>query len=166
MSIKDKYNEEAIGKIKTLAEEIDFTMFITNLEKAPLHAVPMSTKKVDHQGNIWFLTSIKHDTATHIHENEKVQLIYSKPANMEFLNLYGEAHLVADGLIIKDLYQSSDDSWFEGPDDPNVRAIVVNPKEAQYWEPKSNKVITLFKMAYGAITGKKVDISREGELLP
>lgn len=166
MSIKDKYNEEAIEKIKTLAEEIDFTMFITNLEKAPLHAVPMSTKKVDNQGNIWFLSSTAHETVKHIQQNVKVQLLYSKPRNMEFLNLYGEAHLVADKVIIKDLYQSTDDSWFNGADDPKIRAIVVNPKEAQYWEPKSNKAVTLFKMAYGAITGNKVDISREGELRP
>ncbi|NEN23147.1 pyridoxamine 5'-phosphate oxidase family protein [Cryomorpha ignava] len=166
MSIKDKYNEEAIEKIKDLAEAIDFTMFITNLENAPLHSVPMSTKKVDNQGNIWFLTSIEHDTAKHIAQNEKVQLIYSKPGNMEFLNLYGEAHLVADRVIIKDLYQSADDSWFDGDGDPKIRAIVVNPKEAQYWEPKSNKAVTLFKMAYGAITGNKVDISQEGELRP
>ena len=166
MSVKDKYNDEAIEKIKSLAEGIDFTMFITNLEHAPLHAVPMSTKKVDNQGNIWFLTSIEHDTAKHIEHNEKVQLIYSKPGSMEFLNLYGEAHLVSDRLIIKDLYQSTDDSWFDGDDDPKIRAIVVNPKEAQYWEPKSNKAVTLFKMAYGAITGKKVDVSREGDLKP
>lgn len=166
MSVKDKYNEEAIEKIKNLAEEIDFTMFITNLEHTPLHAVPMSTKKVDNQGNIWFLSSIDHDTVKHIEQNVQVQLIYSKPSNMEFLNLYGEAHLVSDKLIIKDLYQSTDDSWFDGDDDPKIRAIVVNPKEAQYWEPKSNKAVTLFKMAYGAITGKKVDISREGDLKP
>jgi len=166
MSVKDKYSEEAIEKIKELAEDIDFTMFITNLGSAPLHAVPMSTKKVDHQGNIWFLSSIEHDTVKNIGQNAKVQLIYSKPGNIEFLNLYGEAHLVADSVIIKDLYQTTDDSWFEGANDPNIRAIVVNPKEAQYWEPRSNKVITLFKMAYGAITGNKVDISREGSLNP
>lgn len=166
MSVKDKYNTEAIEKIKDLAEGIDFSMFITNLDRIPLHAVPMSTKKVDHQGNIWFLSSIDNDLTKNIDQNPKVQLIYSKPGNMEFLSLYGEAHLVADSVIIRDLYQSTDDTWFDGPEDSKIRAIVVNPKEAQYWEPKNNKAITLFKMAYGAITGKKMDIAQEGELKP
>ena len=166
MSVKDKYNKEAIEKIKGLVEGIDFSMFITNLEKTPLHAVPMSTKKVDHQGNIWFLSSIEHDTTKNIEQNPKVQLKYSKPGNMEFLSLYGEAHLVADTVIIKDLYQTTDDTWFDGSEDSRIRAIVVNPKEAQYWEPKSNKAVTLFKKTYGTITGKKMDIGREGELKP
>ena len=166
MSINNKYNEEAIEKIRELAEDIDICMFLSDFESAPLNAAPMSTKKVDKQGNIWFLSNVEHDTVTNIQKSVKVQLIYGKPDNIEYLSLFGEARVVVDKLIIKDLYQKSDDSWFDGADDPQIRAIVVNPKEAQYWEPKSNKAVTLFKMAYGAVSGNKVDVNKQGNLHP
>ncbi len=106
MSINNKYNEEAIEKIKSLIEDIDICMFLTDLESAPLNAAPMSTKKVDKQGHVWFLSSVEHDTVTNIKKDVKVQLVYSKPKDMEFLSLFGEARVVVDKLIIKDLYQN------------------------------------------------------------
>ena len=166
MSINNKYNEEAIEKIKELVEDIDFCMFLSDFDSVPINAAPMSTKKVDKQGHIWFLSSIEHDTVTNVQKDLRAQLIYSKPGDMEFLTVAGEARIVVDQLIIKDLYQKSDDSWFDGADDPQIRAIVVNPKEAKYWEPKSNKAVTLFKMAYGALTGNQVDMGKEGNLRP
>jgi len=166
MSVKNEYNKEAKAKIKELAEGIDFNMFFSKLDEIPIHAIPMSTKKVDALGDIWFLSSIKHDHVQNILASSEVQLAYGKPNSMEFLSLFGQARIVEDRRIFEDLYQSTDDSWFDGVNDPNLRAIAVTPMEAQYWEPKSNKAVSLFKMAYGALTGSKVDVSREGELRP
>ncbi len=166
MSKEDKYNEEAKEKIKALVESIDFTMFITRLDVAPLNAAPMSTKKVDAHGEIWFLSSRTHDTVMNIEHGTNVQLCYSDPGKMEFLSIFGEGRIVEDKSILKLLYQDTDDAWFDGVDDPNLRAIAVMPKQAQYWEPKNGKVISLLKMAYGAATGKKVELGNEGKLKP
>lgn len=46
------YDKEAISKVKEMAEPIDFTMMATNLSQQPIHAIPMSTKKVDDNGFI------------------------------------------------------------------------------------------------------------------
>ena len=56
-------------------------------------------------------------------------------------------------------------AWFhEGKDDPNLSLIKVAPEHAYYWEPKQNKMVTLFKMAAAAVSGKDMEIGREGSL--
>ncbi len=164
MSTENLNSKEAREKLKDLAESIDFAMLASDLTKKPLHVIPMSTKKVDDQGNIWFLTSVDHEHVAHIQKDNDVHLIYSKPGNFEFLNVYGKASIVNDKTILETLYQSSDDSWFDGKSDPKLRALSIKPMHAYYWNPKSNKFISLIKMGYGAVTGNKVDISQEGNL--
>ena len=65
---------------------------------------------------------------------------------------------------MEDLYSKVDDTWFRGTDDPNLSAIKVNPEEAYYWDTKSNKYVSLFKMGVSAITGDQKDIGEKGKL--
>lgn len=166
MSIENKYDKKAKEKIKTIAEDIDIAMFHTKLGEAPINVAPMSTKQIDDQGLIWFLSNINHDTVVNIQKSPEVQLSYANLSNMEFMSVYGEAFVITAKDKLKELYTDVDDTWFDGVDDPNLRAIAVLPKEANYWEPKSGKLITLLKMAYGAVTGGDVDLGLEGKLKP
>jgi len=161
MSIENAYNQEAKDKIKELAEGIDFNMMVTNLYEKPPHTQSMSTKKVDSDGNIWFLSSTKNEHLMNLQVNNEVQLLYSKPNSMKFLSVFGKADIVNDRAIFEERYQSTDDAWFEGIDYPNLRAISVSPIVAKYWEPKNNKAITLLKMAYGAVTESKTEVGKE-----
>ncbi|TDT45249.1 general stress protein 26 [Maribacter spongiicola] len=164
MATKHLFNKSAQDKIKELAEAIDFTMLATNLSKRPIHAIPMSTKKVDENGNIWFLSN-KHSTHNaNIHIDEEIHLFYAKAMSMEFMNVYGTAEILEDRSIISKFYQKSDDNWFNGENDPNITAIKVTPKDAHYWDTKNNMLISLFKMGIGAFTGEKPDLGEEGKL--
>ncbi|UII19107.1 pyridoxamine 5'-phosphate oxidase family protein [Fulvivirga ligni] len=164
MSHKDLTNKEAISKLKELVEGIDFTMMDTNLGGKPSHIVPMSTKDVDDNGNIWFLSNGDSEHNSYIKKDNAIQLIYSKPQSMEYLALFGHATILTDTDIIKKYYQSSDDAWFDGPEDPKVTAIKVVPESSYYWDTKNGKLTTLFKMGLGVITGEKQDLGVEGEL--
>ncbi|QAA80607.1 general stress protein [Aequorivita sp. H23M31] len=164
MSTKNLYSTEAKEKIKQLAEAIDYAMLATNLKAQPFHTVPMSTKEVDEDGNIWFLSN---KTSTHnanIEREKRAHLIYSDKGNYEFLSVYGRATIGSDRNKIKELYGSGDDAWFEGVDDPNITTIKVEPDDAHYWDTKNGKVISLLKMAGGAITGNEPDLGVQGNL--
>lgn len=164
MSTENLYNEEAQKKLKELVEDIDFCMMATGLTQKPLHVIPMSTKKVDSEGAIWFLSSKESDHNANIRQDEDVQLIYANPGAMEFLNLYGKASIKTEQPLLESLYSQVDDTWFDGVNDPKLTAIQFKPQHAYYWDTKSNAFVTLFKMGYGAITGEKTDIGEEGEL--
>lgn len=162
--MKHLFNQEAKDKIKELAESIDFVMMATNLSETPIHAIPMSTKKVDEDGNIWFLSGKDSTHNANIRNDTNLHLFYSKGTSMEFMNLYGTAVITTDRAIIDELYQKSDDNWFNGKEDPNVTAIKVTPKDAHYWDTKNNMLVSMLKMGIGAITGKKTDLGEEGQL--
>ncbi len=164
MATKNLSNTDAVSKLKELATSIDFALMATQLDKFPLHAIPMSTKKVDSKGNIWFLSGKDSTHNKNINKDSKVQLFYSKAMAMEFLTVYGKAEIVDDQIIVDDLYQSSDDNWFDGKTDPNISAIKVIPEDAHYWDTKDNMLISLIKMGVGTVTGEKKDLSEQGNL--
>src|SRR5690606_18831354 len=164
MSQKNLYNQEAKDKIKELAESIDFAMMCTNLQNIPFHSIPMSTKEVDEEGNIWFLSSKESHHTQHLLKDNRSVLVYSKPGNMSFLKVYGFGQIVRDKERIESLYGKMDNTWFDGVDDPKLCAIKIQPREAEYWEPKHNKVVTLFKMGVGALTNSEPDLGNTGTL--
>ncbi|RYM30847.1 general stress protein [Brumimicrobium glaciale] len=164
MSEKNLNLNESRKKLKELVESIDFAMFTSNLSKPPFHTVPMSTKKVDINGNLWFLSGRTSQHNINIQIDEKVLLNYANSGDFEFLTVYATAKIVNDKAILEDLYGKADDAWFDGVEDPNLTAICVAPEDAHYWEAKSGKLVSLLKMGVGAITGKQPDMGKEGDL--
>ncbi|MEJ1222535.1 pyridoxamine 5'-phosphate oxidase family protein [Sediminicola sp. 1XM1-17] len=164
MSIKNLFSTEAKQKIKDLAESIDFNLMAPDLKNIPIHAIPMSTKKVDENGSIWFLSTKDSNHNSNIKKDKNVHLFYANSGAFEFMNIYGHAYILDDRNIIDDLYQKSDDNWFNGKDDPNLTVIRVEPKDAHYWDTKNGMFVSLLKMGVGVLTGKKSDLGIEGEL--
>lgn len=164
MTKKDLFDPQALDKLKKLAGDIDFAMMATQLETPPFHIVPMSTKEVDSDGNIWFLSSRDSTHNRNIEADHQVQLVYSHPSNMQFLTVYGSASIVTDHARLKQLYGKSDDMWFSGVDDPKLSAIRVEPSDCFYWDTKTNSLITLLKMGSAYITGQQPDVMDQGKL--
>ncbi len=164
MSTENKYNKEAQEKVRELAKDIKVAMMATNLGKTPLSAIPMTTQKIDVEGNIWFLSSKKSDHNQDIEKDNRVQLLYSDPSSMAFLSAYGKAEIHTDKSVLQDLYSSMADNWFDGIDDPDLTAIKVIPENAYYWDTKGNKLINIFKMGVAAATNEKTDLGKKGNL--
>lgn len=164
MSTEKLNKEESKKKLRQLVEDIKIAMMITGFNRKPVSAIPMTSKKVDKEGNIWFLSLRNSDHNNDLLKNNDVQLLYSEPSDMEYLSVYGEAEITTNREILKDLYNKADDNYFEGLDDPNLTAIKVRPQEAYYWDTKTNKYVTLLKMGVGAVTGNEQDIGEKGRL--
>ena len=164
MSKNNLFNEEAKAKIKELAENIDFAMMETHLGAKPTHIIPMSTKDVDDDGCIWFLSNKNSEHNSYIDADNNIQLIYSKPGDMEFMTVFGQAFISTERPVLEKYYGKSDDAWFDGIDDPNLTAIKVIPKDAHYWDTKNGKLVSLLKMGMGALTGEKQDLGEHGNL--
>lgn len=164
MSTENLRNTEALKKMRKLVEDIDFCMMLTDLDTKPISAIPMSTKKVDEAGNIWFLSGKNSHHNSNISKDSKMQLLYSDNSDMEFISIYGSGSIHLDKDIIHDLYSKSDDAWFEDKNDPNISAIKFSPSEAYYWDTKQNKYIALLKMGMATLTGDKADVGEKGKL--
>lgn len=166
MSTENLYNQEAIDKLKQLAEKTDIGMLCTHFSISDyLHAVPMSTQEVDETGDIWFLFSSESETCKHLLLDNAVSLLYSDVRNYNFLSINGTAEVSADKSRIEKYWNKMMDGWFEkGKEDPAIRVLRVTPAEAHYWDNKTNKLVTFLKVAASAIAGEKPDVGRQGDL--
>jgi len=164
MSTKNLYNDEAKKKISDIVEDVKIAMLATNLGNKPLSVVPMYTKKIDDNGNIWFLSAMASDHNVDISKDNDVQLLYSGTSDKKFLSIYGQAQISTDQKIINDLYSKMDNAWFDGPEDANISIIKFTPTEAAYWSNDDNKLVTLFKLAKAAVTGKDQKIGTSGKI--
>lgn len=164
MSTTNMNSNEAREKMVSLVKSIKTCMFITDMNSKPLHAVPMTTKDVDEEGNIWFLSRMDSDHNTDIVKDTNVQLLYSDPSEKEFISIYGKATVSTSAEKLNSLYNKTDNAWFTGVDDPNLTAIKVIPQQAYYWDSSQNKYINLFKIGMAAVTGDKKDIGEKGKL--
>lgn len=164
MSTKNYINAEAKNKLKSLVEDIKIGMMVTGFDKKPLDAIPMTTKKVDDAGNIWFLSLRSSEHNQNIKKTGAVQLLYSKPSDMEFVSVYGTGEIFTDKDTLEKLYDNTSDNWFDGVNDPELTAIKFTPSEAYFWDTKTNKYVALLKMGVGAVTGNDQDIGEKGKL--
>lgn len=147
MSTQNLKDKEALKRMTSLVESIKTGMMVTCLDDRPLNVIPMTTKKVDDEGNIWFLSRLDSNQNCNIVQEPEVQLLYSAPSKNEFISIYGTAAVSLDPEKLKELYHKSDDAWFTGLDDPNLTAIKVTPKESYYWDEKQNNYRDLFSGA-------------------
>lgn len=164
MSEQHLFNEEATKKLKELAENIDIAMMETNLGAIPSHYFPMSTKNVDEDGYIWFLSNKNSEHNVHLDLDKNIQLVYAKPSDMQFMTVYGKATITTEKKVLEHYYEKTDDTWFNGVDDPNLTAIKVMPEDVHYWDTKNGKFVNLIKMGLGTITGNTQDLGEEGDL--
>ena len=163
---KNLASEDAIKKMKEIADKVGICMFCTNIDSAPFETRPMGTAKVDEQGYFWFLSPKESHKNEEIGAVDHVHLIYSDPSASHFMNVCGHATISQDKQKIYELWNDFDKAWFtEGKDDPRITVICVKPTKAYYWDTKYGKAVTLLAIAASALTGKTADAGVEGELI-
>jgi|SRR5690554_6163459 len=163
MSKENLTQTEAKKKFREMVDEIKIAMFATNLSQKPIDVAPMYTKRVDESGNLWFLSSKDTDHSHNILQDSNCQLFYGNGSS-DFLSVYGRAELLNDRDAINSLYEKTDNSYYNGSDDPTLRAIKFTPEQAAYWTVEGNKLVSLFKMGIAAITGQGQDLGTSGKM--
>jgi len=163
---KDLHGLEAGKKIKELAGKNDTCFFCTGIATGkPITVRPMSVQKMDEDGNFWFLSANDSHKNQDIQSDHNVQLLFQGSGHSDFLSIYGAATISTNKELIKELWEPLLKTWFtEGVDDPRITVIKVETKEGYYWDNKHGDAIALVKMAAGAIMGKTLDDSIEGQL--
>ena len=162
--IKNLKREEANKKIKHIVDDADICLFTTDLTSLPLKTRPMSRQRVDDNATIWFFSDKDSDKNDDIKKDDRVQLFYSNQKNSEYLSLYGTATIIQNEILAEELWSAPAKIWFKDAKDPNLTIIKVVPEDGYYWDTKNGKIVSLFKMAIGLVTGLELDGSVEGRV--
>lgn len=156
----------AIEKIRKLAKSARTCLFGTHVGRT-LAVRPMAVQDVDRQGNLWFLSGRTSAHNRQIARNPRVQLIFANTSSSEFLNLHGIATISTDRALLRRHWTPIAKTWFhEGLDDPEATVVKVRIESGHYWDTRYGKVVSLFEVAVGALTGHSFDGGVEGSIRP
>lgn len=163
--IRDYSGEEAIKKLKELAEKARTCMFTTLTDTRPLPTRPMALQAVDEQGVFYFFSTATSNKNYEIQNDPYVQLFFENNGHGEYLSVYGKAVVSRDKEKISELWTNLAKVWFPGgQDDPDLTLISITPESCSYWDTKHNRMVQLLKLVASLATGKTMDDGVEGKL--
>ena len=165
---EDLLGEDAVKKIKQLAEKAKTCLFCTEIRTGePFKTRPMAVQKVDDDGTLWFMSADDSHKNEQIEHDHLVQLLFQGSSYSDFLAVHGKAVISKDREKIKELWEPTLKDWFtEGVDDPRITVISLRPTGGYYWDTKHGSAVAFAKRLVGAAIGKTLDDSVEGTIKP
>jgi general stress protein 26 len=159
---QDLLGSRAVAKIQELVGKAQTCFFRTEAEGA---ARPMNVRKVDDEGNLWFLSANDSHLNQSLTHNPNVKLYFQGSPHSDFMEIAGDATVSRDQAKIEELWEPVIKTWFtEGVNDPRITVIKVSPASGYYWDTKHGNAVAGIKMMVGAMIGKTLDDSVEGRL--
>lgn len=157
-------NSQGLGKLKELAESVKVCMLCTK-HRDHIDSKPMSTIRVDDEGDIWFFTEEYTEKVEQIEKDSQVCLAYSDPSKNSFLSVTGTASVVQDKGKMEQLWNPILKAWFpQGLDTPDIALLKVTPAHAEFWDSSSNKMVNFYRIVKAAVSGDKFDGGEHGKI--
>jgi len=153
MATENLYDQQALDKLKEMAEGIRICMMSTSLDERPIPTRPMTIQEVDSNGILWFISNKNSDKNYDLRKDSETQLIFSNNGGNEYLSVYGTAEIYTDQASIDDKWSKLANAWFDGKHDPEVSIIGVRPTSVYYWDTKHGKFVDMALMIYKAVSG-------------
>jgi general stress protein 26 len=155
-TIKNLRNEEAIEKIKELAEG-KMCLFCTK-ENGQLESRPMGAAQVDESGDIWFFSPKSSDKNRQVQADPEVYLMFIESGKQHYLSLTTEVVIVDDQQKVDELWNDFMKAWFPGgKQDPEISLLKASVIRGHYWDEKDGHLIGMLKTGLKALTGGKTD---------
>lgn len=145
-------------KKKHLHELIaDFStgMLVTRAPDGHLHARPLALASAQHDGNVYFSTSIEAPKVVELDADERVAVTFQD--DKRYVSLAGTARTTRDRVLIDRLWSEAWKVWFpKGKDDPTLAIITVTPDTGEYWDQTGLAGVRyLFRSLEAYATGTK-----------
>jgi general stress protein 26 len=84
--------------------------------------------------------------------------VFVDPKDKAYLSITARAEVWHDHAKAAEIWKSTDDMWWKGPDDPNVCVLRVRPLTAELWDGPASTAVAAFEFAKARITGQKPNL--------
>lgn len=148
--------QDELAKLRDAVKDVRMAMLST-VNAGRVMSRPMSTQEMGDDGTMWFITSSDSNKVREIAENPSVGISYCESGSERYVSIAGVARVINDRALIKKFWNPFYKAWFEGPDDPTIRVIEIQPQSAEYWVTKGGKIVSLLSAFSSAITGKNLE---------
>jgi general stress protein 26 len=144
-----------IGKVERLLKIIKAGMLTTINSKEELCSRPMMLQKFDFElGELWFFTGKHTGKIFDIEHDSRVNVAFASPGSSSFVSVYGDAEMVDDKGLEKELWTPALLAWFpDGLKDPNLVLLKVKINTIEYWD-SSSTFVQIAGFAKAILTGE------------
>jgi general stress protein 26 len=155
-SARETSTRESIDRVWELMKSMPICM-LTSWTGSELHSRPLGAYVRQEENRIYFLTDVRAQKDDEVAKYPKVNLGFADTGSQKYVALSGTAQVSSDRAKIKELFGTPAKAWWDSPDDPNIRVLVVTPDKAEYWD-SPGKIISYVKMAVAAMTDTRPDM--------
>jgi general stress protein 26 len=117
-----------------------------------LRARPLEPRPNRDAGIIWFVTDLHSAKEYEIESENDVGLAFIDAKSNAYLSITARAEIWRDDAKAAEIWKSTDNMWWKGPDDPNVCVLRVTPLIAELWDGPSSKAVAAFEFAKARLT--------------
>ena len=165
MQTQRSLNSAELDKLQAQIKDITTAMFTTHALNGDLHTRPMAALQMDPDGTMWFFTYKESNKVREIQENNRVALGFSDLGSEKYVAISGSAEEVSDPAKINELWGDFLKTWFpNGKSDPSLTLLKVTTHAGEYWDRPGGKMMLLFEIAKGALTGEADKSGRDEKL--
>ena len=149
--------QDDIGRVWDIVEKVGVGMLTTRFGGG-LRSRPVEPRLDRESGLIRIVTDVRGLKDDEIEQFPDVGLVVISPADKAYLSITGHAVVTRDPAAAKAIWHNGDDLWWSGPDDPNVRVIVMTPSLAELWDGPSSSMVAAYEIAKAKVTGEKPNL--------
>ena len=147
MPVDDATQINHISRVWDIVEKVRVGMLTTQFSGG-LRARPLEARVDRDNGVLWFVTDVRGSKDEEIGASHTVGITFILEKDHAYLSITGHALVTRDSAKSKQIWLSSDATWFpDGPEDPNVRVLSIEPITAELWDGPSRAAIVDFKCA-------------------
>jgi len=148
---------DKLDRVWDIIEKVGVCMLTTRFPGG-LRARPVEARPDRAAGLIFFVTDLRSGKEDEIEAKNDVGLVFIDPKDKAYLSITATAQVLQDHAKAREIWKSTDDVWWDGPDDPNVCVLRVRPLTAELWDGPASKAVAMYEFAKAKLTGEKPNL--------
>jgi general stress protein 26 len=149
--------EDDAGRIWDIVERVGVCMLTTRGSRG-LRARPLEARPDRNANTIWFITDVRSSKEEEIAVDNEIGLVFIDKDESVYLAIAACAEEVRDRDVASSIWRTTDNMWWNGPDDPNVGLLRAIPLRAELWDSPSSKAVMVFEFLKSQITGARPNL--------
>jgi general stress protein 26 len=149
-----KQQQASVDRVWEIVQKVGVAMLATRFSGG-LRARPLEARPERNAGVIWFVTDRDSAKEHEVETEHDVCLVFIDAADKAYLSITARAAVWRDPDKAREIWTSTDDTWWDGPDDPDVCLLRVRPITAELWDGPASRIVTAYEFVKARITGGK-----------
>ena len=139
-------------RVWDIIEKVGVCMLTTQFAGG-LRARPIEARTDRDAGLIFFVTDVHSAKEYEIKSENEVGLAFIDAQANAYLSITARAEVRRDHVKAAEIWKSTDNMWWNGPDDPNVCVLRVTPLTAELWDGPASNAVAAFEFVKARLTG-------------